>query len=58
LRILPAPDVHPKIECVVQVYIREERRNHAPYTKGNFQFERTVTDWRARYAVLDLRLKR
>ena len=31
---------------------------HAPYTKGNFQFERTVTGWRARYSVLDLRLKR
>ena len=25
LRILPAPDVHPKIESVVQVNIREER---------------------------------
>src|SRR5437773_2264288 len=34
------------------------RSLHAPYTKGNFQFERTVTGWRARYPVLDLRLKR
>jgi hypothetical protein len=31
LRILPAPDVHPEIETVVQVNIREERRNHAPF---------------------------
>ena len=28
--------------------------NHAPYTKGNFQFERTVVGWRERY-TLDLR---
>jgi signal transduction histidine kinase/DNA-binding response OmpR family regulator len=34
------------------------RLYHAPYTKGNFQFERTVTGWRTRYPVLDLRLKR
>jgi hypothetical protein len=32
--------------------------DHSPYTKGNFQFERTVTGWRARYSVLDLRLKK
>lgn len=34
-----------------------ERRLHAPYTKGNFQFERTVKGWRTGYVVLDLRLK-
>ncbi len=32
--------------------------DHAPYTKGNFQFERTVTGWRARYPALNLRLKK
>src|SRR5207302_9864029 len=32
--------------------------DHAPYTKGNFQFERTVAGWRTRYPLLDLRLKR
>src|SRR5437588_814254 len=37
--------------------IATRRAIHAPYTKGNFQFERTVTGWRTRYAVLDLRLK-
>jgi retron-type reverse transcriptase len=31
--------------------------DHAPYTKGNFQFERIITDWRTRYALLDLRRK-
>ena len=30
----------------------------APYTKGNFQFERIITGWRTRYALLDLRLKK
>jgi len=30
---------------------------HAPYTKGNFQFERTVVGWRERYTLLDLRRK-
>src|SRR5205807_5502509 len=34
------------------------RKYHAPYTKGNFQFERTVAGWRTRYPLLDLRLKR
>jgi RNA-directed DNA polymerase len=29
-----------------------------PYTKGNFQFERIVTGWRAKYSVVDLRLKK
>jgi hypothetical protein len=30
---------------------------HSPYTKGNFQLERIITGWRAKYPVLDLRLK-
>ena len=29
--------------------------DHAPYTKGNFQFERVITGWRTRYLMLDLR---
>src|SRR5262245_20114497 len=33
------------------------RSGHAPYTKGNFQFERTVAGWRERYPLLDLRRK-
>ena len=32
--------------------------DHSPYTKGNFQFERIVTGWRAKHAPLDLRLKK
>ncbi len=35
-----------------------EDRILAPYTKGNFQFERTVTGWQERYALLDLRRKK
>jgi hypothetical protein len=31
---------------------------HSPYTKGNFQLEEVVTGWRAKYSVLDLRLKK
>src|SRR5437588_12593738 len=26
---------------------------HAPYTKGNFQFVRTIAGWRERYALLE-----
>src|SRR5438552_10206404 len=28
--------------------IGKQRRNHPPYTKGNFQFERVVKGWRRR----------
>ena len=33
------------------------KRHHSAYTKGNFQFERTVEGWRERYALLDMRRK-
>jgi hypothetical protein len=33
-------------------------KDHSPYTKGNFEFERVVRGWRTSYSVLDLRLKR
>jgi len=55
--VLP-PVLYPKIENVMQVNVREQRRNHSPYAKGNFQFEQVVTGWRASSPVLDLRLKR
>ena len=45
-------------EGMAAIEIGKKWGKHAPYTKGNFQFERTVTGWRARYPVLDLRLKR
>src|SRR5881396_366103 len=32
------------------------RQRHAPYAKGNFQFERVIVGWRAQ-RVLDLRRK-
>jgi len=41
----------------IQVDIGQQWRGHAPYTKGNFQFERTVAEWRERYSLLDLRRK-
>jgi hypothetical protein len=34
------------------------RGGHAPYTKGNFQFERVITGWLTRFPLLDLRLKK
>jgi len=43
---------------VINSRIREESRNHAPYTKGNFQFERVITGWLTRFPMLDLRLKK
>jgi len=49
---------HPQIERVVHEEIGQDWANHAPYTKGNFQFERIITGWRTRYPLLDLRLKR
>ena len=46
IRVCP---LHPEIERIVEENVRQNWANHAPYTKGNFQFERTVTGWRARY---------
>jgi predicted NodU family carbamoyl transferase len=37
--------------------VRENWGCHSTYAKGNFQFERVVTGWRAQ-SVLDLRLKK
>jgi hypothetical protein len=54
--VLP-PVLYPKIENIMQVNVPEQRRKHAAYTKGNFQFERTVVGWRERYTLLDLRRK-
>ncbi len=42
----------------VKYNLESKRRQHSPYAKGNFQFERVVTGWRASSPVLDLRLKR
>ena len=49
---------HPQIERVVQKQIGQQGADHSPYTKGNFQLEQMVTGWRAKYSVLDLRLKK
>ncbi len=47
---------HPVVEREVQKNIRHQRTYHAPYAKGNFQFERVIVGWRAQ-TVLDLRRK-
>ena len=52
------PQLLPSKHEPTHVKITEQRADHAPYTKGNFEFERVVRGWRTSYAVLDLRLKR
>ena len=50
----------PSFQLPVQVIeqdVGEERREHAPNAKANFQFERLIRGWR-RAPVLDLRLKK
>jgi hypothetical protein len=47
---------HPRIERIVQKEISQQRTDHSPNAKGNFQFERVVVGWRSR-AILDLRRK-
>jgi hypothetical protein len=40
----------------MHVDVGEQRAAHAPYAKGNFQFERVIAGWRMQ-RVLDLRRK-
>jgi hypothetical protein len=40
----------------MHVDVGEQRTAHAPYAKGNFQFERVIAGWRMQ-RVLDLRRK-
>ncbi len=47
----------PFVNDVVKNNVAEDRRDHSPYAKANFQFERVVPGWRAT-PVLDLRLKK
>ena len=56
---MPVAMLHTETEVPVeqvQVDIRQQRGNHSPNAKGNFQFERVVVGWRSR-AALDLRRK-
>ena len=41
----------------MQVDVRQQRADHSPYAKGNFQFERVVKGWRS-IPLLDFRRKR
>src|SRR2546430_1141199 len=54
---LLTPRLDPQIEYVMKIDVGQKRRSHAPYTKGNFQFERTVVGWRETYTLLDIRRK-
>ena len=56
LRALLTPDPDPQINHVMEIDVRQQWRHDAPYTKGNFQFERVISEWRGR-PVLDLRRK-
>jgi len=47
----------PTLQQTVHIQVSEQWAEHAPYTKGNFQFVRTIAGWRERYALLDLRRK-
>ena len=50
-----------KLPCqqeATEIEVGQQWRYHAPYTKGNFEFERVVRGWRSSVPVLDLRLKR
>ena len=49
--------LHPAVERVMHEQIHQDRTDYAPYTKGNFQFERVVKGWRST-PILDLRLKK
>jgi hypothetical protein len=50
--------LHPQVERVMREKIRQNSADHAPYAKGNFEFERLVKGWRGIHPVLDLRLKK
>jgi hypothetical protein len=41
----------------IEHQVRQQRREHSPNAKANFQFERVVRGWRDA-PVLDLRLKK
>jgi len=56
LRVPRSPSLDPEVEDIVQVDVRQQRTPHAPYAKGNFQFERVIAGWREQ-SVLDLRRK-
>ena len=48
---------HPPVERIMKEQVRQQRREDAPNTKGNFRFERQIVAWRNRLLV-ELRRKR
>ncbi len=57
LGVASPPLMRPEVEDVMQVDVRQQRRDDAPNAKGNFRFERTIGHWRDGF-MLDLRRKR
>src|SRR5207249_11765806 len=47
LKALLVPELPPPQHEPSHVDIAQQRANHSPYTKGNFEFERVVRGWRA-----------
>jgi hypothetical protein len=52
----PHRRLEPHIQHIMQVEVREQRRNGSLNAKGNFLFQRTIPDFRSGF-VLDLRRK-
>src|SRR6516162_2808434 len=54
LHLLSGREFHPleapglSWRTVVEKNVRQDWAEHVPYTKGNFQFERTIAGWRER----------
>ena len=49
--------LEPRIQHMVQEYVRKHRADVAPNAKGNFRFEREIAQWRDR-PLIDFRRKR
>jgi hypothetical protein len=56
VRVTLPPLMDPEVEYVVYEGVCEQRTDHSPNAKGNFQFERQIVKWRGQ-PVLDLRRK-
>ena len=56
--LMPSPALGPEIEGIVQVDVREQRRDDALNAKDNFQFERKICGWKLGLSLVDMRRKR
>jgi hypothetical protein len=51
------PQLFPAKHEPTHVQIAEQGTDHSPYTKGNFEFESVISEWRAIRPELDMRRK-